>query len=93
MKTLRIEFEDIPNRKLTHTPTLTHCRRLLKEGYPPETKLEVTRNGHVDLIIHNIGEGAKLTVKEEPACSFAKYSPPNFLEGPTSRVLPSSVAI
>lgn len=72
-QTVRIEFEDLPYRGQTRTPTLAHCRRMLREGYPEDTKLEVCRNGRVDLIVHNIGEAAKLTIKENPTVRFVEY--------------------
>jgi len=70
---MQIEFDDIPYRKFTNTPTLSHCRRLIKQGVDPSTKLEVTRNGRVDLTIRTIAEGAALTVKEEPTVHFTQY--------------------
>jgi len=73
MNVIQIEFDDIPYREMTYTPTLSHCRRLMNEGIDPNTKLEITRDGRVDLTIRSIAEGAALTVKDGPNLHFKKY--------------------
>lgn len=75
-KTLKIEFKDLPNQNRTNTPVLLYCRKLISSGIDPKTRLEVTRNGRVDLIVKEIGKGAELTVDETHGCKFAKYSYP-----------------
>jgi len=74
-----IELNKLPKTK---TPVLSYCRQLIKDGVDPKTRLEVTRNGQVDIIALEIGKAAKLTVKEETSEGrprFAKYQPPQRL--------------
>lgn len=73
MKVIRIEHDDIPYWKMTYTPALSHCRRLMNAGVDPETRLEIIRNGRVDYSVRTIREGAALSVKDDPNIHFAKY--------------------
>lgn len=60
------------------TPVLDYCRKLIKEGKDPSSRLEVYRHRDTpDVIVKNIGEGAKLTVIEnnETGPVFGKYKP------------------
>lgn len=62
--------------KTRDTPILDYCRKLIKEGKDPNTRLEVYRNHPTpDVICRNIGEAAKLTVTESSSqdIRFAKY--------------------
>lgn len=75
MNIIKINFEDIP--KLTHTPILTYCRQLIKDGVDPDTRLDVydgTYGKGIRVSVLNIGDGAKLTVKEDPYVHFARVS-------------------
>jgi hypothetical protein len=72
MKTIKVNRKDIPN---SNTPLFDYCRQLLEEGEDPETRLEVYRNPDYWDVALNIGEAAKLTVKEIPGVYFAKYNP------------------
>jgi Fe2+ transport system protein FeoA len=74
-----IELNKLPKTK---TPVLTYCRKLIDKGFDPGTRLEVMRNGRVDIIALEIGKAAKLTVKEETNDGrprFAVYQPPQRL--------------
>ena len=76
MNIIKIKFEDIPTK--THTPILSYCRQLIKEEVDPNTRLDVYDNEYqkgTRISVLNIGEGAKLTVKEDPYVHFAKVSP------------------
>jgi hypothetical protein len=44
------------------TPVLDACRELIRLGYPPDTILQVFRNGQPSLTVHNIGEVAQLEI-------------------------------
>jgi len=46
------------------SPALALCRALIGAGYDPSRPLHVYRGATLALIIHTIGEGAKLTVAE-----------------------------
>jgi|SRR5882672_911304 len=59
---LRISILDIP--AVSNTPILTYCRTLLKQGENPNTVLKTYRSDVMCIKIHGIGEGAKLTVKD-----------------------------
>lgn len=85
MNTIQIERDKIPYRKQSNTPYLTHCRRLLKKGVDPETRLEITRNGRVDFIISSIGYGAKWTVDENRFVPYVN----NFEEQPNKTPTPT----
>jgi hypothetical protein len=71
MKTIKVNFKDLS--KHTNTPIFAYCRKLIKEGEDPNTRLEVYRNHEDwDVAVPSIGEGAKWTVKEEPTLNFTK---------------------
>ena len=75
MKTVKINFKDLPKHK---NPIFNYCRKLLKEGIAPDTKLEIYReNLEPDVIVPNIGKAAKWSVLEDPNLHFAKYIPFN----------------
>ncbi len=78
---LKIDIQDIPNRNRTNTPTLTYCRKLIKDGIDPNTILEVYRGDVLSMSVI-VGEAAKLTVKEDPYPHFAKYEGSFFLDRP-----------
>jgi hypothetical protein len=48
------------------SPVLAICRRLIQAGVDPGRPLHVYRGDVLCLVIRNIGEGARLTVKERP---------------------------
>lgn len=75
LETLRVEISNVPKR--TNAPLLNYCRDLIAKGTDPNTRVEFLRNGRADVIIPNLGEGAKLTVKEDKDTSpkFIKYVP------------------
>lgn len=83
---IQIEHDDIPYWKMTYTPALSHCRRLMKEGVDPETRLEILRDGRVDYSIRTIKEGAALVVKDEPNIHFGKYED-KFRNIPTKKAI------
>lgn len=65
METIKIEWDDIPNRDRSKTPFFTHCRRLLKQGVNPDTRLEIWKDEQLRVYTpKNIGESAKWTVLE-----------------------------
>ena len=75
---IKIEFDAIPNRKQSSTPFFTHCRRLIKQGVDPESKLEIWDKGTLRMYTPiNIGFSAKWTVQEEPNIRLVKYVPPS----------------
>jgi len=47
-----------------HAPVLGLCRALLAAGYDPRRPLNAYRGDTIALIIHSIGEGARLTVED-----------------------------
>ena len=47
-----------------HAPVLGLCRALLAAGYDPRRPLHAYRGDTIALIIHSIGEGARLTVED-----------------------------
>lgn len=62
MKTLKVKFSDLPKGK---TPILTYCRKLIKDGVDPDTRLEIYRNHEYwDIAVKRIEDGAKLSVLE-----------------------------
>ena len=79
MKTIKVELSNLPNN--TKTPILSYCRQLVREGEDPDTRLEVFRNSsRPDVIIPNIGIGARFTIKEEPRLHlvpFKEYTGPS----------------
>lgn len=75
MNRIKVDVEDLP--KGAKTPFLSHARKLLKEGYPEDTKVEFYRNGgkEPDVIINNIGRASLWTVLEDrrQGPRFVKY--------------------
>lgn len=63
MNTIKINASQLS--KKAKSPVYDYCRKLIKEGVDPNTRLEVYR-GHPDpdFAVPNIGEGAKLTIRE-----------------------------
>lgn len=59
--TYKIDFTDLSN---IHAPILNLCRKLIQNGCSPEDRLECYRGDRLDLIIHNIGKAAELTVED-----------------------------
>lgn len=57
-----IQISDLPQNH--NAPGLSLCRKLLKLGYCPETKITFLRGTCCSFYVHSIGEGAKWTVKE-----------------------------
>lgn len=77
MKTIKVKFSDL--RKDTDTPILAYCRKLIKDGVDPNTRLEVYRERDTwDVAVTNIGDGAKMDVV---GVSFTKYHSRRKLEG------------
>lgn len=56
MKVIQIELTDLPG---PDPSVLDYCRKLLKEGENPKTKVEAYRGAMLCLTIENIEEGAK----------------------------------
>ena len=59
----------------THTPVLTLCRKMIAAGVDPATELQVFRGDTLALTIRNIGEAAKLTVRESGSDGRPRYTP------------------
>lgn len=93
MKTHRFNVEDIKKQN-GDTPFLTFCRKLIKEGNDPNDSAEMYRNGILFLSTKNIGEAAKLTVKEEPYTRFVKYRKlPAYFIGQEEGTTPPRIAL
>jgi len=61
MKTLKINRKDLPSK--SDTLIFDYCRKLLKDGVDPETRLEIYRHpNYWDVAVTSIGEGAKWSV-------------------------------
>ena len=61
MQTIKVNRKDISNT--SENPIFDYCRKLIKDGIDPTTRLEVWRNNpEPDLTISSIGWGAKWTV-------------------------------
>lgn len=80
MKTIKIKAEQLT--KSSPCPAFAYCRKLIKEGVDPDTRLEVYRGDkeEFDVAISNIGEGAKWTIREEPNLHIEKYRGPPTLK-------------
>lgn len=77
MKTIEINFKELPKHK---TPIFAYCRKLIAEGEDYNTRLEIyRRDDSFDVAVSKIGEGAKLSVKENPYVHFIKYNPSPFV--------------
>ena len=59
----------------SHTPVLTLCRKMIAAGIDPATELQVFRGDTLALTIRNIGEAAKLTVRESGSDGRPRYTP------------------
>lgn len=75
---IKVEWDDIPFKKSSGTPFLTHCRRLLRDGAAPDSRVEFWDKGKLRMFTNNLGEAAKWTVQEEPNIRFVKYDAPVF---------------
>ena len=74
---LSVDFKAL-EKKSKRAPILSYCRKLIKDGIDPETRLEVYRDGkEPDIIVPHIGKAAKLTIKEgdQGGPYFVKYFP------------------
>ena len=71
MRIVKVNRKDIPNE--SKTPIFDYCRELIKNGEDLNSRLEIYRNPEYWDIAVDIGEGAKLTVREEPYARFQKY--------------------
>ena len=71
---MKIDMKDIPETK-RGDPILNYCRKLIKDGVDPQTKLEVYRGEQLDVTIRTVEAGSKLTVTEDTDGKprFAKY--------------------
>lgn len=60
-----------------HSPVCDYCRKLMKDGVNPKTKLHVYRGSMLCLIVNSIEEGSKLKIIENKKVGpkFAKYHP------------------
>lgn len=79
MKTIKIQMEDIKRGSMTG-----HCRKLIDDGEPPDTHLEVYRGDMLCLYTpKGIGALSKyiLTETDSKGFKYKKYTPPSFLEG------------
>lgn len=90
MKTVKVHMDDIwihtkGKEPKNNSPVLDYCRKLLAEGYPYSTKLEVYRNNdEPDIICPKIGKSAKWAIKENKRYgpTFRKHRPfPSSLKG------------
>jgi hypothetical protein len=50
---------------VSRTPILTACRELLAQGVNPDRALEIYRRGILAVRVRSIGEGARLTIRED----------------------------
>lgn len=85
---MKVQLNDIRKKSTwegkeprNHSPALDYCRKLLKQGVPPEEKLEVYR-GEMLAYSMVIGEGAKWKVleNEKEGPRFVKYKENTFLK-------------
>lgn len=81
------------NRKeltpLSPSPAYAYCRKLMKEGHDPETRLEIYgERDTFDYAITSIGEGSKLSIQEDPHLRIVEYKLPTGLKGSTKEVHP-----
>jgi hypothetical protein len=61
MRTLRFQLKDLPK---SERPIIHFCRELLRQGECPQTRLEVYRDGSLDIIVKEIGLAAQLRVSD-----------------------------
>lgn len=69
--TLSITFKDLED--WGYDGITDYCRYLVKEKYPLNTKVQVSRGDMVCLLVDNIGEAAKVIVNGE---YFVEYREP-----------------
>jgi hypothetical protein len=62
---------------VAHSPVLAMCRRLVAAGDDPATPLEAYRGPMLCLRVRSIGEGAALTVRENPRLALDRYDVEN----------------
>lgn len=87
MNTVKVNRKELT--KLSPSPAFAYCRKLMKEGYDPNTRLEIYgERDTFDYAITSIGEGAKLSMQEDPRLRVVEYKLPTGLEGPTKGVHP-----
>lgn len=72
MRTIKVDIKNLS--KKTHTPIFGYCRKLIKDGEDPNSRLECYRGDMFCLSVDPISEGARLTVKEDPYPHFVKVS-------------------
>lgn len=88
METIKIQYKDLPKYDTHPYPEFDYCRKLLKQGVSPDTRLELYRGDMPSLYINTIAAGAKLIVREEYGCIFGKYRP-----FPAARIAGKAVGI
>lgn len=71
---IKVKFDELPMSR-NDTPIFDYCRRLIKQGCDPKTRLEVYRNNESWDVAINVGEGAELSVRHEPSLQLVKYRP------------------
>ena len=82
MKTIKVQMNDInkwygrDREGENNSPTFDYCRKLLKEGEDPSTKLEVYRDEMLCLTT-TLKEGSKWKIEEteKKGPRFRKYEP------------------
>lgn len=81
METIKVQWEDIPHKKQSKTPFLTHCRRLIKQGVNPNSRVEFWDKGKLRMFTDNVGEAAKWTVLETDKVGpyFVPFDPPKMV--------------
>ena len=77
---LKIDYEDLfkennGKEPKNHSPVLDYCRKLIKEGKPTNTSLEVYRHGELSMLVKNIGKASKQAIMENERIGpiFVKY--------------------
>lgn len=68
-ETLKVDYEDLfkennSKEPKNHSPVLDYCRKLIEEGKPSNTKLEVFRNEELSMLVKNIGKASKQAIRE-----------------------------
>lgn len=78
MPIIKTKMDSLQKHSDSDTPVLDYCRFLISEDVDPNSELHVYRGDKTepDLIVRNIGEGSRLTIKEgDPVPRFSKYTP------------------
>lgn len=87
MNTVKVNRKELT--KLSPSPAFAYCRKLMKEGHDPETRLEIyEKRDTFDYAITNIGLGAKLSIQEDPHLRVVDYKLPTGLGGVSKGVHP-----